>query len=264
MNSESVSKLVEKLRLEKIEVEQIANTLNAVRGTGPFAHQVNLDLDEFEAALKARPNISPERTIQAFARGVATVMTEPARSPAKSWDFTRAAGRMAPNFVTSAFLDGARAATGGDPAFAIPFHDDVYLVVVLQIDRGIRLLTQKQVDEWGATQDRVVSAARSLLFHHTQQARWEKIVGGPVFRIVGTDQNAVRALVFADVFYSDVGSKMRFGIPNEDELLFVADDSADNVQALKAAVEASSRDSDHHLTTAIFGFESGHPIAVEH
>ncbi len=264
MNSESVLKFIEALRSEKVEVEQVGNTLNAVRGIGPFAHQVNLDLDAFDAALAARPDTLAERTIRAFARGVATVMTEPARSPAKSWNFTRAAGRMAPSLVPSAFLDGARCATGGDSAFAVPFHEDVFLVVVLQIDRGIRLLTQKQVDEWGATADRVVAAARSLLFHHTQQARWEKIGDGPVFRVAGTGENAVRSLVFADVFYSEIGPKIRFGIPSEEEFLFVTDDSAEKVQALKSIIETVSRDAEHQLTTALFGFESALPVAVEH
>jgi hypothetical protein len=264
MNVDSVAKLVEALRGEKVEVEQLANTLNAVRGMGPFAHHVNLDLDAFENALNSRMASSRDATIQAFARGVATVMTEPARSPAKSWDFARSASRMAPNLVTSAFLEGAVAATGGDPAFSVPYHDDVHLIVVLHIDRGLRLLTRGQVDAWGATNDRVVAAARSLLFHHTRDARWESIADTPVQRLIGMDQNAVRSLVFADVFYSDVGPKIRFGIPTEDEFFFVADDTPENVQALKSAVESASRESLHRLTTAIFGFESGHPIAVEH
>ncbi len=264
MNVDALAKLVEALRVEKVEVEQIANTLNAVRGTGPFAHHVNLDLDSFETTVNSRPEASLDATIRAFARGVATVMSEPARSPARSWDFARTASRMVPNLVTSAFLEGAVAASGGDPAFSVPFHEDVHLIVVLHIDRGLRLLTRGQVDGWGATNDRVVAAARSLLFHNTRDARWESIADTPVRRMIGMEQNAVRSLVFADVFYSDVGPRMRFGIPTEDEFFFVEDDTAENVQALKTAVESASTESLDRLTTAIFGFESGHPIAVEH
>ncbi|MEZ4462840.1 MAG: hypothetical protein R3E66_24560 [bacterium] len=250
------------LARHKISAERVADSVNLVRGEGPTAHRVNVDLAAFQEVL---PADEADVAIRRYADGIAAVMMEPGRSIASSWDFARTVARVTPRIVPSAFLDGARAALGGVPPFSVPFHGDLCLVVIVELDRGSRVLTRSQVDAWGATDDRVVAAARSLLFHRTRDARWAPRGDGPVYELSTIDdERAVCSTVFADVFYSELKPGARFGIPARDTLLFVLEDTSDNLEALKVEVDRAFRDAEFPLTGSLFGFESGIPIPVEH
>lgn len=256
MNTQTHSELAGALRRRKIHAEQLGPTLNLSFGEGLRAQRANIDLHDCESQIA--------HDIESFADGVAMVMREPPRSSAASWDFARTAAHVSPILVPNAFLMGVSSATGGDPAFHVPLSPNVNIAVTVDVGSGVRILPRSQVDRWNATNDRVVAAARSLLFHQTRDARWQKL-DGELYRLdTLPDERAVCALVFADVFYSQVGSRLRFGIPSRDEFLFVLDDEPDKVEALKLAVEKKHGDSISPLTTALFGFESGAPTLVEH
>ena len=262
MNEEFNDLLIRDLGRHKVLAERVADSVNLVRGEGPTAHRVNVDLGTFQDAL---PDEDVEIAIRRYADGIVAVMMEPGRSIAASWDFARTVARVSPRIVPRAFLSGAAAALGGDQAFSVPFHDELSMVVIVELDRGSRILTRSQVNAWGATDDRVVAAARSLLFHRTHDARWAQRGDGPVYELSTVDdERAVCSTVFADVFYSELKPSARFGIPARDTLLFVLEDTSDNLEALKVEVDRALRHADFPLTRSLFGFESGLPIPVEH
>lgn len=252
--------LKQKLEALGIAVTPFEHTWNLVRGQGPTAHRTNVEPAALLGFLEAEP--SPRR-LEGVARGIAAVMAEPGRSTAANWDFRRTAARVTTNLETSAFLAGAQAANGGEPVFFVPYVDDLFLVVYVQLDSGSRVLTRRQVEGWQATNDRVVSAARSLLFHHSENVRWQ--ADEKHHRLDGRDdQNAVRAIVFEDLYYADYHPGIRFGLPTQEDFLFVIGESPDDIEALKTAVHAAFEASLYPLSKQVFAFVGGQPVPVDH
>lgn len=252
--------LKQELERLRIAVSPFENTWNLTRGEGPMAHRTNLDPGLLPAAQNAQLAAG---AVHGFARGVAAVMAEPARSTAAQWDFRRTAARVTANLETEAFLAGAQAANGGEPVFFVPFVDDLFLVIYVQLDNGSRVLTRRQVDAWEATNDRVISAARSLLFHHSANVKW----GGtpPVLELDGRDdQNAVRTIVFEDLYYSDFKPTIRFGIPTQQNFMFVFGDNSDDIETLKRAVHDTHAAAAYPLSPRVYAFMGGQPVPMDH
>lgn len=245
--------LIEALEARGISVTPFEHTFNLVRGEGPTAHRVNVELPEVVA-----------EEIHAFVAGVEAVMSEPGRSNARGWDYRKTAARVSPNLVTQAFLRGANLASGGDPVFEVAFADGLALVVFVQLDRGTRLITVGQVQDWGATSDRVVAAARSLLYHHTGRPTWEP-VEGPVFRLSGRDEyQAVRAIVFEDLFFGDTSPRFRFGMPAQDAFYFTKTDDPEAVEILKGVIHRHHAAAQMPLSKEVFAFDGPAVVPVQH
>lgn len=262
--------VIESLRAQRLSVEVVETDagprLEVTQGRGLVARRVSLDIGPLQSWLDRRPERQVPRYLAGYASGVKGVLLEPARSKASDWAFNESAGRLLPNIEVDSFGLGVVAATGGDSPFALPFHDDLVVAYYIQLDMGMRVLTRRQVEAWGATEDRVVTAARSMLFHRTRDVLRGPVEAHPtVQRIsVGDSYDAARSLVLADAFFAEIGASHRFSIPSQDELLLV--ESADEAQldALKAATHEAYSASDYPLTTAIFAFEKGRPVAAEH
>lgn len=229
MSQESVyiEALLEALRAEKLDADLVAGTINVTRGAGRTASKANLDPhDLFERLGKeADMNALRQRQLLAgYVSGVSLSLREPSNSRASSLSYEQLAGGMLSNIEIDTFSLGVEAVHGVAP-WSAPFApvDGLIQVVYLSIDRGMRPLTLDQVERWGATDDRIYSAARSMLFHRTRDVTLDPVAQHDHVRRVhhGDGYDAARSMVLTDVFFSDLDeSTFHFAIPSQNHLLF--------------------------------------------
>lgn len=257
-----IDELQQALEARRLEVEHIDGTFNLTQGRGLAAHKANVDPSEILGSLNNSENNRPK--IAGWANGVKGVLLEPKRSKAADWSFEKTAGRLYPNLENTCFSDGVRAVTHGDEPWTTPFIDDIVIVYYIQLDMGMRVLTKSQVDAWSANPDRIHSAARSLLFHRTRSVEWKPVEDHPELHRLssGDSYDAVRALVFSDVFFSRVNPGLHFAIPGQDTLVF--SNTGDERDALKAFAQKQFMAEETPLSTRLFTFEVGRPVPAEH
>lgn len=268
MDQTLIQKVISSLESRKLDVSEVAGSLNLSKGRGPMAVKTNIDPGGFLQKLeeKGLDELGVDRACAGFASGVNTVMLEPKRSKAREWSFEKSAGRIFPRVETWSYVDGVQAATGGDPAFYEPFVEDLVLAYIVRLDMGLRPLTRGQFDDWSATRDRVTSAGRSMLFHETRNVNWKDADGYPGVQQLnrGDGLDAGRCTVFADAFFTKVDDDFRLSIPDPHHMFFVENSEPASIAALKEATIATWRDSDYPLTTTVFSIESGRPVPAEH
>lgn len=249
----------------RLEVERIGDTLNVKAGPGRFASKANIDLEPILTALADAQENQHTRMIGGFASGVKTAISEPPRSKANDWTYEQCAGRMMPNLEVDTYLLGVEAA-GFDEPWHVRFSEDLLLVITIELDRGYRPLTQSQVDAWGATGDRVYSAARSMLFHKTRDVRLrhnDPREGVHTVKL-GDGHDAARGIVLTEVFFSDLDeSTFRFTAPSQDLLYYVQDLSDETLRALEEATEETYLSTDYPLSRHIFELQPTRPASAK-
>lgn len=261
---ELIAAIADALGEHRVSTERIGDTLNATLGKGLMASKANLDL---APVLEHLEGVAPEalpRQIAGFASGVRAVMLEPKRSKASQWTYEETAGRMLPNLEVDTFVLGAEAA-GQETPWHARFSDELLLTVYIQLDRGLRLVTLPQMERWGATDDRIYSAARSMLFHRTRDAQLAPHEDlAHVRRVrVGDGYDAVRSIVLTDVFFADLDeSSFRFSAPHQDLLLYVQGDDEERLAQLREATRRAFEGADYPLSDAIYSLEAGRPITA--
>jgi len=239
-----------------ISATAFESTINATFGEGIQEHRANL-------LIPAGLEVDSLQNRIAFARGVRAVLSESPRSRAGKWTFEQSAGRLFPAVETRRFLEGVYSAAGTLP-FSTRLTSDLFYVFYIEADQGRRILTQTQADAWGATEDRIYSAARSMLFHRTRNLRWESCEG-PVLTIrAGDGYEAARGIVFADAYFAETTEDFRIAIPEPGTYLFVKDSSPGSVDALKAVALRTYSQSTSPLSTAIFALRSASIQEADH
>lgn len=253
-------RLEEMLRGANLDVESVGETWNVSRGSGAMEAKANVDPVPFLESLSADASAA-RRRMAGWVSGVKHVLLEPGNSEADTWNFTEAAGRLGMAIEVDSFVDGVEAAAGS-AAWTQPFDEDLVYVFLLELDMGIRVLTADQFDAWSATPDRVVSGARSMLFHKAESTSPEKLEAYPgVERFhVGDGYDAARALVLDDLMFGEFGDSTRIAIPTTDDLLFVREGTDENVEALNRAARNRCQEADYPLTTTLYRFERGQPV----
>lgn len=256
--------LEDKLIERRLEVEQVESTLNVKAGKGILAAKANVDPSALWDVLAGADPGARDRLITGFASGVKHVLMEPKRSDASEWDYVKTAGRLLPNIEVHTFGLGAEAAAG-EPPWTLDFHEDLILAYFVDLDMGMRVLTESQVDGWSATDDRVSSAARSLLFHKSRSLKAEKLeeFEGVEKIHTGDTYDAMRCIVVADIFFGDFDDSYRFSMPSQNALLFTRGDDESWVEALRAATDAHYDEADYPLTRSIYAFDVGRPVLDE-
>ena len=244
--------ICDKLRELRLEVQQVGQTLNVSQGAGLTAHKANIDP-------QPQAPRDPERWAAGYAHGVKCVLLEPVRSRARQWSFVESAGSVLPTVEATSFVDGVRDAGGEEPWYE-PLPDDLVFAWTMRLDHGMRVVTQRQFEDWGVSRDRVVAAARSLLFHQTREASWLSGDWTEDVRAirVGDGHDAARILVVEDVFYSDVDASWRFAFPEPDLLLAV--DTPDSIHALRAVARRRYEAAPYPLSPSVWRMERGRPI----
>lgn len=252
--------LSERLTGRNVSVEETAGTLNVKVGRGITASKANIDPSDLVDALDGVPESEHARLIAGYASGIKHVLLEPKRSDASQWDFVESAGRLMPTVEVHTFELGAAAASG-DQAWTRDYHEDLVLAYLIELDLGMRVLTESQFERWGVSSDRVTAAGRSLLFHKSRNLSSDKLDDYPVVERfnVGDEYDATRGLVVADVFFSEFDDDFRFATPTKDDFLFVRDGDSSSVEALCAAVDARFEDAEYPITRSIYTFKLGKP-----
>ncbi len=256
--------LESKLGERRLEVEEVEGTFNVKAGRGITAAKANVDPAPLWKVLEDAPEAGHERLLAGYVSGVKHVLLEPKRSDAREWDYVKSAGRLLPNIEVHTFRLGAEAAAG-EPPWTVPFHEDLVVAYFIDLDMGMRVLTEAQVDGWSASNDRVSSAARSLLFHKSRNLTPEKLddFEGVEKIHTGDTYDAMRCIVVADIFFGDFDDSYRFSMPTQDALLFTRGDDDALVEALRAATDAHVDRADYPLTRSIYAFETGRPVLAE-
>lgn len=258
-----LSSLEDSLRARRLDVERVEDTFNVQQGTGIMATKAHIDPRRLFDTLSDDEEIR-RRQIAGFVNGIKHVLLEPKRSSADEWDFVESAGRLVPAPQASTFTLGVQEAAGQTP-WTVDFVDDLHFAYFIQLDRGLRVLTEAQVERWGVSEDRITAAARSLLFHKTRNLDFQPFEdNSEVQRLhAGDDLDAARCLVVADAFYSDIGDEFRFALPSTEHFLCVLQSTPDGLAELSDATRKIYLEADTPLSTRIFRFETGTPVAIE-
>ncbi len=246
------------LNARKLNVERVNQTFNTSQGKGVMA---NIDPSAL-AGVMPDDEAARSRHLQAYAAGVKHVLLEHSRSTADQWSFVDTAGRLLPVIMPSPYLLGVEAAAG-HPPWTQPFVDDLHFAYLIRLDRGLRVLTTNQTQRWGVSDDRISSAARSLLFHRTRDLSFQPLEDSlPVHRLKGGDgHDAARCQVVADAFYTRVDSDFRFALPSPNHFLCVFQSSS--TPSLQKACDSVYVSADIPLTSRLFRFETGTPTPIE-
>lgn len=256
-----LKRLSDKLASRNVSVEETAGTLNVAVGRGLTASKANIDPTELFEVVEGADEAQRDRLIAGYASGVKHVLLEPKRSDAAEWDYQKCAGRLMPSVEVHTFAQGVAAASG-DQAWTRDYHEDLVLAYLIELDLGMRVLTESQVEAWGVTADRVTAAGRSLLFHKSRNLKAQKLDDYPVVErfCVGDEYDAARGLVVADVFFSEFDDDFRFATPTKDDFLFVRDGEGPSVEALCAAADARFNEAEYPISRSIYTFEIGKPV----
>lgn len=249
--------LTEALERHKINVkDQQANTLLLVQGTGVRAQEVQVALKPLHDALAGVDSARHADKLDAYAEGLKAGLVAPLRPEVMAqWTYEQLAGKMFLAAHDKLWALGVEAVTGHQP-WQLPLDETTALTVMLELERGQRALTQDLVERWQVTQDRIYSAARSMLFHRTRdlrpKANWSGHQG--VFSISNKDGfDAARATVLCDVLFTELDEfKVLFALPTPDLLLFVEDRSPEHQQRLQAAARQAFTESASPLSDALY------------
>lgn len=246
---------------ERVEVDADGRTLHLSRGTGPMEATATLEPDEFLSSLEGLTDQQRRRQLAGYVRGVQHVLLEPDDSEAAQWDFAKAAGTLAMSLEVESFVAGCEATTG-NPAWHRSLDEDLVFVFLLELDMGIRVLTEDQFERWSASPDRVLEGARSMLFHKAHSESPNDLEGyhGVERLRVGDGFDAARCLVLDDLFFGEFDEDSRIAMPSPDDLLFVREGSDEKVRELQHATDERFRETSYPLTDALFGFERSKPV----
>jgi hypothetical protein len=250
--------IVQALEDAKVRVDRVGDTLNVARGGGVMEAKANIDPVELIEEVAGLEESERRRAIGNWVRGVAHVLMEPAQSEADEWTFVEAAGQLYMSLENEYFLRGAEA-TAGEPPWTIPLDEDLHFVFILELDMGLRLVTEEQFEEWSATRDRVVSGGRSLIFHKAYEEEPEPVdeFDGVERWRIGDGYDAARCLVLEDLMFGEVDETTRMTMPSPEEFYFVREGNEQTLQALRQLTDEQYEAADHPLTRKFYRIERG-------
>jgi uncharacterized protein YtpQ (UPF0354 family) len=258
-----IDDIAERCRATSLDVEREGDTIHLSRGRGGGESSASIDPTDFVDDWLEADDRNRDRALAGYVSGLRHALLEPADSDADTWDFSESAGRLLMRIETESFESGAEAAAGEAP-WTQPFHGDLRLVFLMELDMGMRVLDETQFDHWGVTPDRVVEGARSMLYHKADQTApmpLEDYEGVEQLR-VGDGCDAARALVLDELFFGEWDDTSRIALPGSDELLFVRSGDDATVAALKEATAEFYDEAKCPLTTSLFRFEKRKPVPV--
>lgn len=267
MTSDSIVDKVEKQLLHQgFEITRDGDSLelNKPETAGRDARTTRVDPTEFMSATRSN---DPERLtnrVEGFVRGIRHALLDPKKSGDGDWTFRKAAGRLVPSIELPAFGQGVKAVEG-QPTWSKSFPDGLQIQYFIELDRGLRVLTAPQVEAWGVTEDRIDSAARSVLYHKTQNESFESHESAESVKTVdiGDGFNAARSLIILDLYYLELSRDVHFAVPTPNDLLFTTDDSDEAVQTLSQIAEQTYRREDEGLSPTLFTYDKGNPVEAE-
>lgn len=236
--------------------------LDAFTGSGLQRRSARLETGPVLTALTAMTPRAATAAGHAWARGVAGVLCEPARSRGAEMSWRDATSRVLPRLELPMFDVGVRDA-GGDAPFAGAGLGPFVVRYVLELDVGQRVVTKAQVDSWGVHPERVEKAAVSLLFHRTRfgdLAPTADHADVDAFD-VGDGLDAARLTILDAWDYPRCRAGARVAAPTPGTLLVSRSLTEPDADAFAALVAARHADADEPLSDAVLRFVDGTLVA---
>jgi uncharacterized protein YtpQ (UPF0354 family) len=194
---------------------------------------------------------------RAFARGVASALSVPRNVDGETLEFPEAVATVLPVIEHDAFAIGLEAA-GSGPAYRHPLASGLRVYFEVELDDGVHVLTQRQVERWGCTTDRIFKAALSILFHRSWTCSLERAEDGPLLAANGGDGRDAARLLIADLWSPEhTGEAAWVAIPSLDDLYLVrVSEDPEGTRIAEAAREAFLN-AEAPLSEDIFRLERG-------
>ena len=191
-----------------------------------------------------------------FVRGIEQALSIPGNFTPENWSFTEAAGAMVPLIEHETFEKGFRQITG-ETAISEGFFEEMAIFYQIEIRGGSRLLTEELMEAWSATVDQVDSAARSILYHKTQNQSSSAVADREFVEQFSLPDgyNASRSLILCDVFYHQFGESTRFTIPSNELLLFVDEPTEEKIEELLEVTDDSYERTMIPLSRSLYKFD---------
>lgn len=264
--------LTQSLRRHGLAVSVVHHTLNVSRGEGLQEKKANVDPGAFFEELLVLEPSEALRLVLGYARGIFHAFLEPVRSRGSALDFYASAGKLAMALEVRSFARGIEAVTG-ELAWTRPFVDDLVWVCHIELDQGLRVLTQPQFERWEVSADRVWAGARSMLYHRSRALRPVPLASVEGFAGIegiegvcvadnGDGAGAARCAVLGDLFFSDISAGFRFALPTPELMVFVQEHSPQALASLAQATQMAVERGSYALSSALFGFDFGKPVVV--
>ncbi len=239
----------------RLVVDTVDDGVRVTHGKGPRARRAVIAPGAMQGAGKA--------DCVAYAAGIKAALARPLLTAVADWEFTEVAGRLVPTVERAQFREGFLDGGGGEPweqAFA-GAGSELRVHYYVELDQGHQLLTAAQVQAWGVTDDRVTSAARSLLYHKTMQGEPDKHDTGADWYHLGDGYDAARALALPDLDYPRARKGVVCGAPTPYDLLVIDLEGLDRA-AFRNAVGAMFRASDHPLSDQLYVWRDAQTFEV--
>lgn len=254
----SAGQLRRALEIAEVHVTGEGDDVVAHVRSGLRARRANLALAGLAAGWQALSADHARAAALGFARGVHAVLAEPKGDAGAQLTFEDAARTVLPSIEAPHFRMGALAA-GGDEPFTTVFPGGLSVAYRVELDHGIRLLTEAQVQSWGCTGDRLDKAAMSILFHRSWDAPFRPTPERPeIYEFdVGDGLDGARVLMMNQWGYDYVRDGAVCSLPGVDSVLLSTDTSDGGVAALAKLTAARFASSSRPLSDAIFRFERG-------
>ncbi len=213
--------LLKLLEQSRIDITRDKDTVIASRGRGRHRRQTALDLAPLQNYAASQSQKTPSRSaLCGYAEGIFAYLAEPVRHRLHGASFVEAAGNLHPWLQHIGFGLGFAMASGQE-LWQQPFGPELAVYYLLEIDSGRSFLTRTQIADWSVSSDRIVSGARSMLFHRTMQGELDR--GKPWDKYqLGDGYDATRATILQDLDYFRTERGVLFAMPHTD-LLLIAD-----------------------------------------
>jgi hypothetical protein len=229
-------------------------------GIGMRKSRAEVSLSALIAWLDAHPE-QTRQGVASFFRGAGAVAVAPRPNRRESaFSFAEAAGRLFPSIEGPLFSLGAEAAAK-EPLFLWPAADGLQVAFFIELDTGRKVLTQGQVDAWGANPDRIERAAVSMLFHRTYQVEPAAYQAPGLSHCrafkSGDGYDSARALLLESLYYPAAGQGLRFSLPTPELLLVIEAPGQDETTALRTETERLFAESAWSLSREVYEWREG-------
>ena len=247
-------------RLEVVSQDASTLTVRARTLQSTPRPSVALDTAPLAAAIDVatRAGDEPRRWVVSFAEGVLAALTAPKGLSMKEFSFESAAVGLLMRLEGPAFALGVTGAGHAEP-LQRAWLDGLEVTYWLELDNGARVLTRERFERWGVTLDQVDCGARSLLFHRTRYHDTARVDGLDAAEgySVGDGFDSARLLLLQDLGWHRASRGLFFGVVGSADVLFVDADALDDVEALRAIIDARYEETVYPLSRAVFSLRDG-------
>lgn len=245
------------LEREALSVTPRGDRIAVSARSGLRARRVELSDEQASELIDGLDESERRAALAAFARGLAAALSEPEGSDAADMPFVEAAAVIVPVVDTRAYAEGVVAA-GLERPFTVPLTESLFVAFEVELDDGVHVLGDAQVAAWGATPERVLKAAVSILYHRTWGLSWDKPDEDGVTRFDGRDgRDAARATILDLWDHERARRGFLVAMPAPGVLLSCDDTTDRGVAALTARARAEFEDACSPLSPHVWRFDDG-------